>query len=102
MPHQCYLIEKETNRAYSPSVTRARSPFCSFCSYIDKCQSCNRASICKDCAEEASDVDNEVMARMPAKRAAPCVTCREVAARWPIHVRSARVGFAWRTGSTVL
>ncbi|KAG2133280.1 hypothetical protein DEU56DRAFT_417602 [Suillus clintonianus] len=37
---------------------RCDRPFCTFCTYIDTCGRCERASLCNDCIEEASDADD--------------------------------------------
>ncbi|KAG2120515.1 uncharacterized protein F5147DRAFT_2275 [Suillus discolor] len=36
---------------------RCDRPFCTSCTYIDRCRRCSRATLCYDCAEETSDVD---------------------------------------------
>ncbi|KAG1878422.1 hypothetical protein C8R48DRAFT_283205 [Suillus tomentosus] len=37
---------------------RCDRPFCKSCTYIDRCRRCTRATLCYDCAEETSDVDD--------------------------------------------
>ncbi|KAG2120509.1 uncharacterized protein F5147DRAFT_2224 [Suillus discolor] len=37
---------------------RCDKPFCTSCTYIDQCKRCNRTTLCYDCAEETSDVDD--------------------------------------------
>ncbi|KAG1789988.1 uncharacterized protein HD556DRAFT_1538005, partial [Suillus plorans] len=37
---------------------RCDRPFCTSCTYIDRCRRCTRATLCYDCAEETSDVDD--------------------------------------------
>ncbi|KAG2039231.1 hypothetical protein BDR03DRAFT_253599 [Suillus americanus] len=60
---------------------RCDRPFCITCSYIDQCKKCHRVSLCYDCAEEASDAD-EVM---PAKVASSCESCSEGVPRRRIY-----------------
>ncbi|KAG2133284.1 hypothetical protein DEU56DRAFT_981524 [Suillus clintonianus] len=49
---------------------RCNQPFCTSCSYIDKCDKCHRVSLCNDCIEEAADADEAKPVEV-----APCESC---------------------------
>ncbi|KAG0708510.1 hypothetical protein DFH29DRAFT_890555, partial [Suillus ampliporus] len=64
---------------HDPSVfircPRCDRPFCYNCSYIDECSRCQSSALCLDCAEEASETNDEQLKVMPAKLLASCRSC---------------------------
>jgi len=54
---------------------RCDRPFCPSCYYIGRCVGCEGESLCFDCAEEASDVDDGAL--KPVILVASCGVCKE-------------------------